>query len=90
MTTARPTATITLNGLRRLTGAEPGEIEALIGAGQIDRPDGDKLPMIEAVQAYLAHLRETSRNASASAAQARARDARERQANLPLPSPAVT
>ncbi|PYF12984.1 hypothetical protein C8J30_101369 [Rhodobacter viridis] len=84
MTTARPTATITISGLRRLTGAEPGEIEALIGAGQIDRPDGDRVPMISAVQSYLAHLRETSRNASASAAMARARDARAEASELAL------
>lgn len=84
MTTPRPIATITLSGLRRLTGADAGEIEALIAAGQIDPPDGDRLPMIEAIHAYLAHLRDTARTASASAAMARARDARAEASELAL------
>ncbi len=82
--TTRPTATITLSGLRRLTGAEAGEIENLIAAGTLPALDGDKLPMISAVQAYLGHLRDTARNASASAAQARARDARAEASELAL------
>ena len=82
--TSRPIATITLAGLRKLTGAADGEIEALIAAGQIDPPDGDKLPMIESVQAYLGHLRDTARTASASAAMARARDARAEASELAL------
>ena len=43
-----------------------------------------KLPMIEAVQAFLHHLRNESRNASASAAMARARDARAEASELAL------
>lgn len=82
--TTRPTATITISGLHRLTGAEPGEIEALIGAGQIDQPDGDRVPMVQAVQSYLAHLRDQNRTASASAAMARARDARAEASELAL------
>lgn len=84
MTTTKPTATITLTGLRKITGAEPGEIEALIAAGTLPALDGDKLPMVEAIHAFLAHLRETARNASASAAQARARDARAEASELAL------
>lgn len=84
MTTTKPTATITLAGLRKLTGAADGEIEALIAAGTLPALDGDKLPMIEAVQAFLAHLRESARTASASAAMARARDARAEASELAL------
>lgn len=81
--TTRPTATITLSGLRRLTGAEAGELEALIASGAIP-PEGreQRVPMVEAIHAYLGHLREASRTASASAAMARARvtrDLRERR-----------
>ncbi|KQB12534.1 hypothetical protein H9N28_10145 [Rhodobacter capsulatus] len=82
--TTRPTATITLAGLRRLTGAEPGELESLIAAGTLPALDGDHLPMVQAVQAYLTHLRETARTASASAAMARARDARAEASELAL------
>lgn len=84
--TARPTDTITLAGLRRLTGAEPCEIESLIASGAIPTPEGREqvVPMIEAVQSYLAHLRDTARTASASAAMARARDARAEASELAL------
>jgi len=84
MTTTKPTATITLAGLRRLTEAAPGELEGLIASGTLPALDGDRLPMISAVQSYLANLREASRNASASAAQARARDARAEASELAL------
>lgn len=84
MTTTKPTATITLAGLRCLTEAAPGELEGLIASGTLPALDGDKLPMISAVQSYLAHLRETSRTASASAAMARARDARAEATELSL------
>lgn len=84
--TARPTATITLAGLRRLTEAAPGELEGLIASGAIPAPEGSGqcVPMIESVQAFLGHLRETGRNASASAAMARARDARAEASELAL------
>lgn len=82
--TTRPTATITLAGLRRLTEAAPGELEGLIASGTLPALDGDKLPMISAVQAYLAHLRDQNRTASASAAMARARDARAEASELAL------
>lgn len=82
--TTRPTATITISGLRRLTEAAPGELEGLIAAGTLPAMDGDKLPMVEAIHAYLGHLREASRNASASAAMARARDARAEASELSL------
>lgn len=84
--TARPTATITLAGLRRITGAEPGEIESLIASGAIPAPEGGNQcsPMIESVQAFLHHLRDTARTASASAPMARARDARAEASELAL------
>ncbi|KQB17102.1 hypothetical protein H9N28_07190 [Rhodobacter capsulatus] len=84
MTTPKPTATITLAGLRRLTGAEAGELESMIAAGTLPALDGDRLPMVEAVQAFLHHLRDTARTASASAAMARARDARAEASELAL------
>lgn len=82
--TTRPTATITLSGLRRLTGAEAGEPEALIASGAIPTPEGreQRVPMVEAIHAYLGHLREASRTASASAAMARARNARTEASEL--------
>ncbi len=84
--TTRPTATITLSGLRRLTGAEAGEPEALIASGAIPTPEGreQRVPMVEAIHAYLGHLREASRTASASAAMARARNARTEASELAL------
>lgn len=84
MTTARPTAMITLAGLRRLTEAAPGELEGLIAAGTLPALDGDKLPMVEAIHAFLHHLRDENRTASASAAMARARDARAEASELAL------
>lgn len=84
MTATKPTETITLAELRKITGAADGEIEALIAAGQIDPPEHDRVPMVQAVQAFLGHLRETARTASASAAMARARDARAEASELAL------
>jgi len=84
MTATKPTAMITLAGLRRLTEAAPGELENMIATGALPALDGDKLPMIESVQAFLHFLRNESRNASASAAMARARDARAEASELAL------
>lgn len=82
--TERPAETlVTTAALRALTGAAPGEIEALVKSKLI-AVSGGKTSLVPAIRAYLDQIRSTARSASLAAAQDAARSARADAAELAL------
>lgn len=69
--------------LRRVCGAEAGEIEALIRSRQIAAKSG-KVPLVAGVRAYLDAVRSEARNSSLAAARQEAQEARAEAVELDL------
>ncbi len=80
----RPAETlISVAALRKICGAKPGEIEALIRSRALIARAG-KVSLVAGVRAYLDAIRATAKSASLSAAQDAARGARADAAELAL------
>ena len=83
-TETRPAeTTVSVAALRRLCGAKPGEIEALIRARLLPVRAGN-VSLVAGVRAYLDGIRATAKSASLAAAQDAARSARADAAELAL------
>lgn len=81
---ARPAETlIPVAMLRQLTGAAPGEIEALVRSRHIIARSG-KIALVSGVRAYLDSIRAATKSASLAAAQDASRSARTEAAELAL------
>ncbi|MHC9236622.1 hypothetical protein ACX9MO_13390 [Pseudooceanicola sp. 502str34] len=74
---------VPISTLRRITGAEPGQIEVLIKARAISQKDGH-VPLVAGVRAFIEAIRVQAREASLTAARDEARDARAEAAELDL------
>lgn len=76
--------TVSIDAFERLVGATPGELASLLKSGTLKRAAPGRLPLIEAVRAYIVHMKSTARDASLTAAQADARAARAEASELSL------
>lgn len=82
---SRPDPTLTsIATFAALVEAKPGEIEALIRAGVIQRAAPGNVALIPAVRAYIEHTRSQARNATLASAQEQAKAARAAAAELSL------
>lgn len=68
--------TISVEAFAKLVGAAPAELAGLLKAGTIRRAAPGRLGLIEAVRAYVGHIKASAKDASLTAAQADARAAR--------------
>ncbi len=83
--TGRPDPTlVTVEAVRRLSGALPGEIESPIRSGAIKRAAPGRISLVEGVRALIRHVRAQTRDASLAAAMADARAARAESSELAL------
>lgn len=81
----RPDPTlVSTETFRRLVDAAPGEIEALIRAGTIQRAGPGLVALIPATRAFIERTKAQTRNASLAAAQDAAKAARAEAAELAL------
>lgn len=83
--TSRPDRTLcTVEIFRRLVEAAPGEVEALIRAGTIQRAGPGCVALIPATRAFIEHVKAKARNASLTTAQEAAKTARAEASELAL------
>lgn len=81
----RPDPTlVSIETFRKLVQAGPGEVEGLLKSGTLKRAAPGRLPLIEAVRAFISHTKAQAKDASAAAAQADARAARAEASELSL------
>lgn len=78
-----PDMQVSIATLRRVCGAEAGEIEALIRSRQVAVKAG-KTPLVAGVRAYLDAIRAEARNSSLAAARQEAQEARAEAVELDL------
>lgn len=75
---------LTFEAFRRLTGAQPGEIEELVAHGILRQTEPGQIGLVAGVGAYINHLKARARNATLSSAAIAARDARAEASELAL------
>lgn len=75
---------LTVEAFRRLTGAQPGEIEELVTRGIVHQPEPGQIGLVAGVGCYIGHLKARARNATLSGAAIAARDARASASELAL------
>ena len=81
--TERHEVRIPIASFRRLSGAEPGQVEGLIRARLITVKDG-QISLVQATRALIDHVRAEAKNSSLSAARNEAREARALASELEL------
>lgn len=80
---SRPDPTlVSVETFRKLVSAGPGEVEALLKSGAIRRAAPGRVPLVEAVRAFISHVRASARDATAAAAMSDARSARAEASEL--------
>lgn len=83
--TPRPDPTlVSVETFKALVMAQPGEVEALLRAGVIQKAAPGRVALIAATRAFVEHVRSKARNASLSTAQEQAKAARAEAAELTL------
>lgn len=83
--TSRPDPTLcTVETFKVLVMAQPGEVEAMIRAGAIQRAGPGRVALIPATRAFIEHVRSKARNSSLAAAQEQAKAARAEASELAL------
>jgi hypothetical protein len=82
---SRPDPTLcTIDTFKALVQAAPGEVEALLKAGTIQRAAPGKVALIPAVRAFIEHTKAQARNATLVTAQEAAKSARAEASELSL------
>lgn len=83
MTNREKETMVTIAGLRRICGAQPGEIEALIRSRVLVERNG-QIGLVAGIRAFLDNIRAATKSASLAAAQDASRAARADAAELAL------